>query len=128
MISDKNSDFNIWAERAGGIPAPKIASIVMTIIGARSPKKGLKDLASQMYVEKAYGIAAKHPGLFDYDDPADAFATLTILCQQGRISGAVHSHSSASGWAISHGQGKRLQVNRSQVKYKRELEYLTSIL
>jgi hypothetical protein len=107
MISDKNSDFNIWAERAGGIPAPKIASIVMTIIGARSPKKGLKDLASQMYVEKAYGIAAKHPGLFDYDDPADPFAINDDFMSAGAHQrGRVHSHSSASGWAISHGQSE----------------------
>ncbi len=129
MISDKNSDFNIWAERAGGIPAPRVASIVMTMVGARSPKKGVKDLASQMYVEKAYSVAAKYPNLFHFDDPADAFAITDDFMSAGRISGA----ESIPIPQLRVGQfhtvnGKRLQVNQSQIKYKLELEYLTSIL
>jgi chromosome partitioning protein len=129
MLSDKTSDFNIWAERAGGIPIPRVCAIVMTMVGARSPKKGVKDLASQMYVERAYQVAAKYPGLFDVEDPADAFAITDDFMSAGRISGA-------EGIPIPQlkvGQfhrvnGKRLQVNQSQYKYKKELEYLVSVL
>lgn len=129
MISNPASDFNTWAARAGGIPAPKVAAIVMTMVGARSPKKGVKDLASQMYVEKAYSVASKYPSLFDFSDPADAFAITDDFMSAGRISGA----ESIPIPQLRVGQfhtvnGKRLQVNQSQVKYKRELEYLTSIL
>jgi hypothetical protein len=129
MLADKDSDFNVWADRAGGMKAPKVAAIVMTMVGARSPKKGVKDSASRMYVERAYKVAAKYPGLFDYTDPADAFAITDDFMSAGRISGAqsipipqlqVGSFTSVD--------GKRLQVNKSQQKYKRELEYLTDIL
>lgn len=129
MISNKKSDFNVWADRAGGISAPKVAAIVMTMVGARSPKKGVKDIASQMYVEKAYKVAAKYPELFDFEDPADAFAITDDFMSAGRISGS----ESIPIPQLRVGQfhtvnGKRLQVNQSQIKYKRELEYLTSIL
>lgn len=129
MLADEGSDFNIWAERAGGLKTPKVAAIVMTMVGARSPKKGVKDLASRMYVERAYTIAANYPKLFDFSDPADAFAITDDFMSAGRISGAqsipIPMLQVGSFTTID---GKRLQVNKSQVKYKRELEYLTDIL
>lgn len=129
MLADKDSDFNLWADRAGGIAVPKVAAIVMTMVGARSPKKGVKDLASRMYVERAYKIASQYPKLFDHNDPADAFAITDDFMSAGRISGAqsipIPMLQVGSFKTID---GKRLQVNKSQVKYKRELEYLTDIL
>ncbi|WP_243373691.1 ParA family protein [Microvirga solisilvae] len=129
MLADKDSDFNIWADRAGGLPSPKVAAIVMTMVGARSPKKGVKDLASRMYVERAYKVATKYPQLFDYDDPADAFAITDDFMSAGRISGAQSIPiPMLQVGSFKTVDGKRLQVNKSQVKYKRELEYLTDIL
>lgn len=129
MLDDPASDFNVWADRAGGMKRPKVAAIVMTMVGARSPKKGVKDSASQMYVERAYKIAAKYPELFDYQDPADAFAITDDFMSAGRISGAqcipIPQLQVGTFKTID---GKRLQVNKSQIKYKRELEYLTNIL
>lgn len=129
MLSNPASDFSIWAERAGGMAKPKIAAIVMTMVGARSPQKGVKDRASQMYVERAYTTAAKYADLFDCDDPADAFVITDDFMSAGRISGA-------EGIPIPRlkvGQfhtvnGSRLQVNESQAKYKKELEYLAAVL
>ena len=129
MLADKNSDFNIWANRAGGIVPPKVAAIVMTMVGARSPKKGVKDLASQMYVERAFKIASQYPSLFDHEDPADSFAITDDFMSAGRISGAKCIPLPNLRVGDFHTiDGKRLQVNKSQVKYKRELEYLTDIL
>jgi cellulose biosynthesis protein BcsQ len=129
MLDDPNSDYNVWANRAGGLKRPKVAAIVMTMVGARSPKKGVKDSASRMYVERAYRVAAKHPKLFDHADPADAFAITDDFMSAGRISGAqsipIPQLQVGSFKTID---GKRLQVNKSQIKYKRELEYLTDIL
>lgn len=129
MLGDSGSDYNMWAERAGGLARPKVASIVMTMVGARSPEKGVKDRASQMYVERAYEVACQYPELFDFDDPADAFAITDDFMSAGRISGA-------EGIPIPRLQvgkfhtigGKRLQVNKSQAKYRRELEYIVSML
>ncbi|MBT3069369.1 ParA family protein [Rhodomicrobium sp. Az07] len=129
MLADKDSDYNMWSDRAGGLPSPKIAAIVMTMVGARSPKKGVKDLASRMYVERAYNITAKYPQLFDYNDPADAFAITDDFMSAGRISGAQSIPiPMLQVGTFTTIDGKRLQVNKSQVKYKRELEYLTDIL
>lgn len=129
MLADKSSDFNTWADRAGGMTCPKVAAIVMTMVGARSPKKGVKDRASQMYVERAYDIAAQYPDLFDVDDPADAFAITDDFMSAGRISGAEGIPIPKLKVGRFHTvNGSRLQVNQSQTKYKRELEYLVSIL
>jgi chromosome partitioning protein len=111
------------------MPTPKVAAIVMTMVGARSHKKGVKDLASRMYVEQAYKNAAQYAHLFDYEDPADAFAITDDFMSAGRISGAecipIPQLQVGQFKTIN---GKRLQVNKSQIKYKRELEYLTDIL
>lgn len=129
MLANPGSDYNVWAERAGGMQPPRVAAIVMTMVGARSPKKGVKDRASQMYVEKAYQVAAKYPDLFDVDDPADAFAITDDFMSAGRISGAEGIPIPKLKVGQFHTvNGSRLQVNQSQTKYRKELEYLLSIL
>jgi chromosome partitioning protein len=129
MLGDPTSDFNIWAKRAGDIHAPKVASIVMTMVGARSPKKGVKDLASRMYVERAYNVATKYLDLFDCDDPADVFAITDDFMSAGRISGAKRIPlPKLKVGEFTRIDGKRIQVNESQAKYQRELEYLTHLL
>ncbi len=129
MLDNPNSDFNIWGARAGGIERPQVSAVVMTMVGARSATKGVKDRASQMYVERAYEVAAKHADLFDVDNPADAFVITDDFMSAGRISGAL----SIPIPQLKVGQfhtisGSRLQVNESQLRYRKELEYLTSIL
>ncbi|MBB3808785.1 ParA family protein [Pseudochelatococcus contaminans] len=129
MLSSPDSDFNIWAERAGGMRVPKVAAVVMTMVGARSPKKGVKDRASQMYVEKAYATASRYPELFDVADPADAFVITDDFMSAGRISGAEGIPIPKLKVGQFHTvNGSRLQVNQSQTKYKKELEYLVSVL
>lgn len=129
MLADPNSDFNTWADRAGGMPAPKVSAIVMTMVGARSPKKGVKDRASQMYVERAYATAEKYPSLFDQFDPADAFVITDDFMSAGRISGAEGIPIPKLKVGQFHTiNGSRLQVNQSQIKYKKELEYLSDVL
>lgn len=129
MLSNPNSDFNVWSDRAGGIESPKVSAIVMTMVGARSPKKGVKDRASQMYVERAYEVASRFPDLFEVDDPADAFAITDDFMSAGRISGAEGIPIPMLKVGKFHTvNGSRLQVNQSQSKYKKELEYLLSIL
>jgi hypothetical protein len=129
MLGNPDSDFNMWAKRAGGLKPPRVAAIVMTMVGARSPKKGVKDLASQMYVERAYNVAQKYASLFDHADPADAFAITDDFMSAGRISGAKRIPiPKLKVGEFTTVEGKRLQVNESQTKYRRELEYLTDIL
>lgn len=130
MLSSKTSDFNIWAERAGGIKPPRVAAVVMTMVGARSNKVGVKDMASLMYIERAYEVAAKYPHLFDCDDPADAFALTDDFMSTGRISGAKSIPIPQLKVGAFHpvDNGKRLQVNKAKTNYERELDYLVSLL
>lgn len=128
MLGDPESDFNMWNERAGGMERPKVAAIAMTMVGARSTQKGVKDRASLMYIERAYEIASQHGHLFD-KDPADSIVITDDFVSAGRISGAegIPIPNLKIGKFHTVG-GKRLQVNSAQSTYQRELEYLVSVL
>jgi chromosome partitioning protein len=89
MLDNPNSDFNVWRSRAGDIKRPQVSAVVMTMAGARSATKGVKDRASQMYVERAYEVAAKHSDLFDVDNAADAFV-ITDDFMSGLVVSAAH--------------------------------------
>ena len=129
MLSDQSKDFMTWNNRAGNLPTPKVAAIVMTMAGARSATKSVLDRASQMYIERAIGLAEKYHQLFDHQDPSDAIAITDDFVSAGRISGAESIPISKLKVGKFHTiQGKRLQVNDSVVRYQNELRYLASII
>ena len=128
LLSDRTRDFAQWNERAGGLSAPKVAAVVMTMAGAKSQKEATPDAASRMFIERALRIARKHPDLFE-SDPTDSFVITDDFMSAGRISGAKSipiSELKVGGFhTVSE---RRLQVNQSAERYQRELAYLTSIL
>ena len=63
-------DFAMWNHRAGGLGVPKIAAIVMTMVGSKSPKEATPDSASRMYIERAVKMAEAHASLFAHNDPS----------------------------------------------------------
>lgn len=129
LLSNPKKDFQVWNERADGRPTPKVAAIVMTMVGSKSQMKATPDRASRMYIERAIDIAEKYPQLFDYPDPADAFVVTDDFVSSGRISGAKSIPISRLKVGAFHTvEGKRLQVNSSAQRYQRELAYLVSIL
>jgi chromosome partitioning protein len=129
MLTQPNRDFLLWNTRAGDLKTPKIAAIVMTMTGAKSQIEATLDAASRMYIERAIGIAQKHPQLFDMDDPSDAFVITDDFMSSGRISGAKSTPISELRVGSFHTvQGRRLQVNRSALRYQNEIRYLASIL
>ena len=75
MLSNPGRDFLTWNERAGGLPAPKIAAIVMTMVGSKSQIRATPDRASLMYIERALAIAEQHPKLFGVDDPRGRYGS-----------------------------------------------------
>lgn len=86
-------------------------------------------MASQLYVEKAYEVCIKYPKLFDFENIADAFVITDDFMSAGKISGALSIPISCLHVGKFHSiGGKRLQVNKSQEKYKKELEHLISII
>jgi len=129
MLTDKSKDFMMWNERAQCLPTPKIAAIVMTMVGAKSQKKATPDAASRMYIERAIETVSRYPELFDYADPSDAFVISDDFLSSGRISGSQSIPISELTPSKFHKiQGKRLQVNSSVTRYKNQLKYLASIL
>lgn len=128
LLSDPSRDFGIWNERAGGRPAPRIAAIVMTMVGSKSQIRATPDRASKMYIERAVRIADNYPQLFDCD-PSDVFVITDDFVSAGRISGAKSIPISRLKVGKFHMvEGRRLQVNQSVTRYQKELAYLVSVL
>lgn len=129
LLENPAKDFQQWNERAGGRSSPRVAAVVMTMVGSKSQMKATPDRASRMYIERAIEIANRHAGLFDYQDPADAFVVTDDFVSSGRISGAKSIPISRLKIGSFHTvEGKRLQVNSSAQRYQREIAYLVSIL
>ncbi|SFV06157.1 CobQ/CobB/MinD/ParA nucleotide binding domain-containing protein [Methylobacterium sp. 174MFSha1.1] len=129
MLDNSNRDFQTWNERAGGLPTPKIAAVVMTMAGSKSQQTATPDSASRMYIERACRLAGKYPHLFAADDPRKCFVVTDDFVSAGRVSGAKSIPIADLKVGSFHKvEGKRLQVNSSAARYQRELKYLASIL
>lgn len=128
MLSNPVKDFQMWNERAGGRSTPRVAAVVMTMVGSKSRLRSTPDRASAMYVERALEIACRYPQLFD-DDPTSALVVTDDFVSSGRISGAKSIPISQLNVGQFHSvEGKRLQVNGSVIRYQRELAYLASVI
>jgi cellulose biosynthesis protein BcsQ len=129
LLSKTDRDFVIWNDRAGGRKPPRVAAIVMTMVGSKSQLRATPDRASRMYIERALAIAEKYAKLFDHADPADAFVITDDFVSSGRISGAKSIPISRLKVGSFHMvDRKRLQVNASASRYQRELAYLVSVI
>lgn len=129
LLSNPKRDFAIWNERAGGRPTPKVAAVVMTMVGSKSQLRATPDRASRMYIERAIAIAERHADLFDRTEPADAFVITDDFVSSGRISGAKSIPISRLKVGNFHTvEGRRLQVNTSAQRYQKELSYLVSVI
>ena len=129
LLSAPNKDFQMWNQRAGGLPTPKIAAVVMTMAGSKSQRKSTPDSASRMFIDRACRLAEKHADLFAGDDPRDCFVISDDFVSAGRISGAKSIPIADLKVGSFHRvEGKRLQVNASATRYQRELAYLASLI
>lgn len=129
LLSNHDRDFAVWNERAGGRRPPRVAAIVMTMVGSKSQLRATPDRASRMYIERALQIAGRYPQLFDHADPADAFVITDDFVSSGRISGAKSIPIARLKIGSFHMvEGRRLQVNSSASRYQRELQYLVSVI
>lgn len=129
LLSNPSRDFAIWNKRAGNRQPPKVAAIVMTMVGSKSQIRATPDRASRMYIERAVGIAERYPQLFDQADIASAFVITDDFVSSGRISGAKSVPISRLKIGSFHVvAGKRLQVNTSAARYQKELAHLASVL
>jgi chromosome partitioning protein len=129
LLSDPARDFGLWNLRAGGLSAPKVAAVVMTMVGSKSQVKATPDQASRMYIERAIAIAEKYPSAFGHADPTDAFVLTDDFHSAGRISGAKRIPISELKIRSFHRvESRRLQVNQSAVRYQKQLKYLASMI
>lgn len=129
MLSSKEKDFVQWNDRAGGLKSPKVAVVVMTMVGASTAEPGLPDSASRVYVERALEIAEKYPEIFPYNDPSEAFVLADDFRGSGRISGAL----SIPLTQLNIGEFKRvdkrrLQVNKAIGRYQNQVKHIAAML
>lgn len=129
MLSNPAKDFSVWNGRAGGLKAPKVAAIVMTMAGARGTMAATPGRATQMYIERALKIAQKFPQVFDHDEVADAFVVTDDFVSSGQISGAESIPIAKLKIGKFHTvENRRLQVNESVTRYQQELAFLASAI
>jgi len=130
LLSDPARDFQQWNERAGNLPTPKIAAIVMTMVGPKSQKTATPDGASRMYIERALSIAENFASLFGHDDdPSKAFVLTDDFHSAGRLSGAKRVPIAELKIRSFHTvENRRLQVNASVTRYQKQLKYLASMI
>lgn len=129
LLTDPSRDFGLWNMRAGGLSAPKVAAVVMTMVGSKSQIKATPDQASRMYIERALAIAEKFPSAFGLSEPSDAFVLTDDFHSAGRISGAKRIPISELKIRSFHRvENRRLQVNQSAVRYQKQLKYLASMI
>jgi chromosome partitioning protein len=129
MLSDPLRDFQTWNQRADIREMPKIAAVVMTMVGSKSQMEATPDSASRMYIERAIGIAERHASLFALADPTDAFVITDDFHSAGRISGAERIPITELRVRQFHRvEGRRLQVNASVTRYQKQLNYLASMI
>lgn len=131
LLSDHTRDFQQWNDRAGGLPTPKVAAVVMTMVGSKSQKRATPDSASRMYIERALALAEKHAHLFNHsENPGRAFVLTDDFHSAGRISGYKRipiSELKVRSFHTIEGR-RRLQVNASVTRYQRQLKYLASMI
>lgn len=129
QLSNPSRDFQMWNERAGGLGTPKIAAIVMTMVGSKSQKEATPDNASRMYIERAIALAELNSNLFAHNDPSDAFVITDDFHSAGRISGAERIPITELQVGKFHTvEGRRLQVNASATRYQKQIKYLASMV
>lgn len=129
MLKNPSSDFNIWRKRAGITESPTVQVVIMTHCGWNRQADHQIDSASRMYIERAVDIALKYKEVFTTEDIANHFALLSDFHGAGRISGsrAVPIAKLIAG-SKHQIEGRRLEVNASVNRYKKELEYAYNLI
>ncbi|MBC1490991.1 ParA family protein [Listeria booriae] len=128
MLSDDNKDYNIWRNRAGIIKKTKVQAIAITHCGWNRQSKHQIDSTSKVFIEKALEIAEKYKSVFSTDEPIDHFAVLSDFQGSGKISGKFGIPMEKLEKKSYTIDGKRLKVNNSVDRYKKEIDYLYDLI
>lgn len=129
MLSDMESDFHIWRNRAEIESFPKVQAILITHCGWNRQAAHRIDSTSKMFIERAIELANRYAHLFSTDRPTDHFALLSDFQSAGKISGAMRKPIALlEAGRFFTIEGRRLEVNQSVQRYQKELKYAKSII
>jgi chromosome partitioning protein len=129
MLTFPEKDFLQWNSRATEMSVPKIAVVVMTMVGASTSEPGLPDNASRVYIERALKLAEQYPDLFPNKSPASAFVLAEDFRGAGKISGALGIPlSKLEIGEFKTVDRKRIQVNKSATRYQNQIRYIGEML
>jgi cellulose biosynthesis protein BcsQ len=129
MLTLSGKDFVQWNNRAENMSVPKIAVVVMTMVGSSTSEPGLPDNASRVYIERALNLAEKYPHLFPDQNPSGAFVLAEDFRGAGKISGALGIPlSKLEIGEFKTVDRKRIQVNKSATRYQNQIRYIGEML
>ena len=129
MLTSHDKDFAQWNDRGNAMTTPKIAAVVMTMVGASTSEAGLPDNASRIYVERALELAERYPSLFPYESISDAFVLTEDFRGAGKISGALGIPlTKLEVGEFKTVDRKRIQVNQSATRYQNQIRYIGGML
>lgn len=128
MLADENKDYHRFNKLGGIDKAPKVHAVIMTHCGYSRKSKYTPDSTTQFFTNRALEIALEYQHLFS-DDVENCFYLFDDFFSSGRISGTQRIPISR----LQAGQkylvdGRRLEVNPSVERYKREMKWLTDAL
>ena len=129
MLTSTEMDFHKFNEQAGLEHQPKVHAIVMTHCGWNRQKSNTPDNSTRFFVAQAIEIAKEYDSVFSDPDVASCFHLLDDFHSSGRISGKQRIPLSKLVSGKKHlVEGRRLEVNPSVDRYKREMANLTAAL
>ncbi len=128
MLSDEHSDYHRFNKIAGMMHTPKIHAIVMTHCGYSRKSQFTPDSTTQFFTNRALQLAIQYQHLFS-DTVENCFYLLDDFFSSGRISGTqripIANLKAGDKYPVD---GRRLEVNPSVERYKKELRWLTDAL
>ena len=129
MLTSPDMDFHKFNKQAGLEHQPKVHAIAMTHCGWNRQKSNTPDNSTRFFVEQAIEIAKTYNSVFSEPDVASCFHLLDDFHSSGRISGKQRIPLSRLVSGKKHlVEGRRLEVNPSVDRYKREMANLTAAL
>jgi chromosome partitioning protein len=129
MLMDPQMEFITNASISEGLKKPKIHAVLVTHCGWSRQKKKTPDNSTKVFVDKVLGLISKYPQLFSTTTPANHLFLLDDFLTSGRISNEKSRPLATlnTGQSFSVG-GKKLSVNPSVERYKKQLKYIASVL
>ncbi|MEM8963198.1 MAG: ParA family protein [Acidobacteriota bacterium] len=127
LLTHPDGVFLRWNQLVGETGATKVAAIVINAVG--TGRRATIDDRTKRFLESVLKVIEPFAAHFVHEDLSDAIVLIEDFLSAGRISAARATPIAKLKVGSFHTvAGKRLQVNSSTERYRRQLHYLASLL